>query len=787
MPAERIRIRGTVQGVGFRPLVAQLARAAGLDGEVKNDGAGVTILLGADRPTADAFLERLFSSLPRLAKIERVERTTLTGAPALSPGFYIQESEGGAVETNVSADAAPCAHCLAELRSPYDRRFRYPFINCVECGPRFTIAKQVPWDRAHTTMATYPLCAACRGEYEDDGDRRFHAEPVACHTCGPKVWLERSDGRPFSYERYSALDLADAVGGLLLAGEIVALKGVGGYQLLCDATQEEVVTKLRARKHREAKPLALLARDLDVVRRWAVVSPEEEEALKSSAAPIVLLPRGERAVAAAIAPGMASLGFMLPASPLHHLIMRRLDRPVVCTSGNRSDEPPALRDVDARERLGGIADWICGHDREIAHRADDSVVRKAAGKVRVLRRARGYVPAPIALPPGFERGPSVLALGGHFKATVCLAARGQAVLSQHLGDLDDLSAFEDWGRAGALLEEIFQHRAEHLVVDAHPEYRSTIRGRALAAERNLTCTSVLHHHAHLASCMAENGHPLEGPPVLGVTFDGIGYGEGGELWGGEFLLGDYRRIERVGTIKPVPLLGGDAAAKEPWRNLYAHLLAEHSWAELTMNFKELELYQRLSQKPRDLLEQIRERRELSPLSSSAGRWFDAVAAAVGLCFDRVAFEGQAAMALEALATEAELAQAQAEEIYPVGIPKLRGSGLPYLEPNETWMAILGDLHAGERPAKIAARFHVALAKGIVAMVQKLERGGAAFSAVALSGGVFQNAALLGLTQAGLLRAGYRVLLHERVPSNDGGIALGQAAIAMAQQISGEGR
>lgn len=782
---ERIRVRGTVQGVGFRPLVANLARAKGLAGAVWNDGAGVVILLGTDRAGADAFLESLLSGLPRLARIEGIERTTQVDLQIDSGTFEIRESAPGPVETQVSPDAAPCEACLAELRSPYERRFRYAFTNCTQCGPRFSIARSVPWDRAATTMAAFPLCEACRGEYQDEADRRYHAEPIACHRCGPKVGLERSDGRPFSYERYSALDLVDAVGGLLMSGEIVALKGVGGYQLLCDATRPEVVARLRERKHREMKPLALLARDLEIVRRYAQVSAAEEAALLSPAAPIVLLRRGSTPVADEVAPGLSTLGFMLPASPLHHLVMRRVDRPVVCTSGNKSDEPPAIHDDDARRRLEGIADWILGHNREIAHRADDSVVREVAGELRSLRRARGYAPAPIALPPGFEAAPSILALGGQFKSTVCLLARGQAVLSQHLGDLDELLAFEDWQRAGVWLEELFQHRAQRLVVDAHPEYRSTIRGRQLAADRKLPCTSVLHHHAHLASCLAENGHPLHGDKVLGVTFDGIGYGEGGALWGGEFLYGDYRQVERVGTIKPVPLLGGDAAAKEPWRNLYAHLLAEMSWGELKVNFQELEVFRQLDQKPRALLEQIRERPTLSPLASSAGRWFDAVAAACGLGFERVAFEGQAAMQLEALATEAELQAAEAEDIYPIGIPRLSGSGLPYLEPLETWRAILGDLCVGERVARISARFHVALAQAIVRMAQKLQKSTGGFTTVALSGGVFQNAVLLERTRAGLLRAGFSVLLQRRVPANDGGISLGQAAIAAARAIAGE--
>ena len=785
MRGERIRIRGTVQGVGFRPLVARLARARGLAGFVRNDGDGVLIGLSAGPQEREAFVAELLEQLPPLANVEAVERLGASTLDCAAAPFAIVASDGGLPRTDIAPDAALCAACRHEVLSPVERRFRYPFTNCTHCGPRYSIVTTVPYDRANTTMAAFSMCDACRTEYEDETDRRFHAQPIACFVCGPKAWLERADGRPFAYDRFSMLDPVDAVGGLLLAGEVVAVKGVGGFHLMVDATREATVQELRRRKRRDHKPFALMARDIDVVERYATLSDDERRMLLSPAAPIVLLSEdGPERLPSAVAPDSRHLGFMLPYTPLHLLLMRRVDRPVVCTSGNLSDEPQCIDNEEAKARLGQIADWFLFTDRSIRNRVDDSVVKRMAGEVRVVRRARGYAPEPFALPRGLGTAPPVLALGGQYKSTVVVTGSGRAVMSPHLGDLDEVAAFSAWQASVRLLEGLYAQRPVAIAVDLHPEYRPTEVGRNLARARGLELLEVQHHHAHIAACLAEHGRPLDAPPVLGIAFDGLGYGLGGELWGGEFMVADYAGFERVGTLKPVALLGGDRASREPWRNLYAHLMAEMGWAEFEMNFSELEVYRFLAAKPRHLLEQMLETGTQATPASSAGRLFDAVAAAVGLHAERIDYEGQAAMALEALALP-WLEVARTDERYPLGIPVLRESGLPYIEPLGMWRAILGDVFEGTEPGRIAARFHLALADAVTRMALRARKayagvGRHALDTVVLTGGVFQNQILLEESAMLLERADFSVLLHRRIPPHDGGLSLGQAAVASAR-------
>ena len=777
-----IRVRGRVQGVGFRPAVWRFARELGLSGEVLNDGEGVLIRAAGAPPAIDGLIARLRDEPPPLARIARIEMRA--AAFAVSAGFRIAESHRGQAATEIAPDAAICPACAAEIVDPYERRFRYPFATCTHCGPRLSIADAIPYDRATTTMAGFPLCPACRAEYTDPADRRFHAEATACHVCGPKARLVRLDGRAVSFESFSMLDDVDAVATLLQRGHIVAIKGLGGYQLACDATDADAVARLRVAKRRETKPFALMARDLDVIRRYCTPGAEETRLLQSPAGPIVLLrAAGPETLPEAVAPGLGTVGFMLPTTPLHLLALRRMARPVVMTSGNISSEPQIIDDDEAREHLAGIAEFALVHDRPIAMRVDDSLVRIIDGAPRVLRRGRGYAPAAIALPDGFAAAPDLIAMGGELKSAFCLLTGGRAMLSPYIGDLDDVATHDDYRRQLDRFAALFDHRPTAIAVDKHPEYRASKLGRDLARDRGLALVEVQHHHAHVAACLAENGRPLDAPPVLGIVLDGLGWGDDGTIWGGEFLLADYRDAKRIGCLKPVAMPGGDAASREPWRNLYAHLMAEMGWAEFWMNFAELELYRDLAARPRATIDAMIANGANAPKASSCGRLFDAVAAALGLCGERQGHEGDAASRLEALVCEHTLREEDEALAYPFSIPNL-SSGLPYIEPLAMWRALLGDLILETPAPVIAARFHKGLAKAVVAMTAKLAGDERRFDTVALSGGCFQNKVLFEETASRLRAAGFAVLAHSQVPTNDGGLALGQVAIAAARLIEG---
>ncbi|MCA9549071.1 MAG: carbamoyltransferase HypF [Myxococcales bacterium] len=785
MNAERIRIRGIVQGVGFRPTVARVANRMALGGFVLNDGDGVLVGVVGPQEARDRFLETLMAELPPLAEVDEVVRTPDDALEA-APPFRITESGAGEAHTDIPADAATCPDCAAEVMDPYQRRYRYPFATCTNCGPRYTIAVGVPFDRDTTTMARFPLCPECRGEYEDQGDRRFHAQAIACHVCGPKVRLVRADGRAFSLERYSMLDAVDAVGSLIRLGEVVAVKGLGSWHLCCDATNAAAVERLRARKRRMRKPFALMAKDLAMISRYAVVSEASQAALQSAVAPIVLLDaletpaEGARPLAEAVAPGQRTLGFMLPYTPLHHLMLRRVKVPIVCTSGNLTDEPPCIGDEEAEQDLARIADWLLYHDRPIQHRVDDSVVRPVAGAIRTVRRARGLAPHAERMPPGLEGAPPLFAAGAELKSAFALGRGAQVVLSPHLGDLEHLETFVAYEESHRLLASLYAHEPKVLVADLHPEYRATQWARGWAERERLPLIEVQHHHAHVAAVMAENRYPNDGAPVLGLALDGLGLGSDGQIWGGEALLCTYAHARRVGTFKPVAMIGGDLASRQPWRNLYAHLRAEASWGELDANFGDLPVIQALRAKPVAMLEQALAKGLGSPLASSAGRLFDAVAAAVGICFEAAEYEGQAAIELEAAITPADLEEALEGERYPVGIPNHPELDLPYIEPKGLWSAILGDVYAETRPGLISARFHVALAETLVRLVELVQKREEGLKTVALAGGVFQNAHLLTLTKEGLERAGLTTLTASRLPAHDGAIALGQAAVAAAR-------
>ena len=662
--AETIRVRGLVQGVGFRPTVWRLARDLGLIGDVRNDGEGVLIRVWAPAPGGADLIERLCTRLraqcPPLARIDAIERLALDLPPPEPAQFSILASAATGVRTGVVADAATCAACAAEVLDPADRRYRYPFTNCTHCGPRLSIVCAIPYDRANTSMAVFTLCPACAAEYREPADRRFHAQPNACPVCGPRVWLADGQGRELDSADLASGDAIAAASRLLAQGRILALKGIGGFHLACDAADAAAVAELRRRKRRFAKPFALMARDLNVIRRYCRVDEAQAALLGSPAAPVVLLdrlpgpPAGSPApdLAPDLAPGQPTLGFMLPYSPLHLLLLAHWDRPLVMTSGNLSEEPQCIDNADALGRLGGLADLVLLHDRAIVNRVDDSVVRWMDGAPRLLRRARGYAPGPINLSSGFADAPPVLAMGGELKNTVCLLKHGQAILTQHLGDLEDAGTAREYERTIELYLALFEHRAARIAVDLHPDYRSSLTGRERAAQEGLELVQVQHHHAHIAAVLADNGWPLDGGPVLGIALDGLGYGADGTLWGGEFLVADYRGYRRVGWLRQVPMPGGTRAILEPWRNLLAQIEVCLGWDEFRRRWPGLELTRRLAERPVPLLRTLMERGLNAPLSSSAGRLFDAVAAALGLCAERISYEGQAAIELESLAVDA---------------------------------------------------------------------------------------------------------------------------------------
>lgn len=777
-----IRVRGRVQGVGFRPHVWCIARELGLWGFVLNDGEGVLIHAGGEAARLDEFMRRVRHEKPPLAEISSMEAVD---APVPQhTGFIIAESGQGAANTEIAPDASCCDACRQEVLDPFSRRYRYAFATCTNCGPRLTVVTGLPYDRPNTTLTSFTLCADCQAEYDNPADRRFHAQTIACYVCGPKAALVRFDGKAVSYEQHSMLDDVDAAMSVIQKGEILAIKAIGGYQLACDATRADAVDSLRARKKRDAKPFALMMRDMDVVRLHCKVSPEEEEALTGSDTPIVLLERRDDcALPDAIAPGLRTLGVMLPSTPMHHLMFRRMTRPVVMTSGNISNDPQIIDDDQAKRLLAPIADYALVHNRPIANRIDDSVVRVISGRARAFRRGRGQAPSVFPLPAGFADSPDVTAYGGDVKSAFGLLKGGELVLSQHQGDLASPLVEDEFSHSLALYGNIYQHRARVLACDAHQGYHSTKLALKDAKASGLPTIAVQHHHAHAASCMLENGRPLAAPQILAIAIDGSGAGTDGTVWGGEFLLCDYERSERLATFKPVALPGGDAAVREPWRNLMAHLLSEMGWAAFSLNFSDLEIYSKLSAKPVQQIEHMIKKQVNSPLASSCGRLFDAVAAALGLCFEGQDHEGDAASRLESIVCTKTLHEEDDMLAYPFTIPKLGGQGIPYIEPLAVWNAILGDLVLNTPAGVIAARFHKGLAKAMSGMAVKLCRRdseeGARFTTVALTGGCFQNKVLAEETERRLLLEEFDVITHSRIPANDGGLAAGQAVIAAA--------
>jgi hydrogenase maturation protein HypF len=753
-----LRVEGIVQGVGFRPFVYSLATGLGLGGLVGNDADGVFAEIEGSQEAVDEFLVALRRDAPPLASIETMATTPMR--PDGGTIFRIAPSQGGGERrVHIAPDTATCDDCLAELADPADRRFGYPFINCVNCGPRFTIVKDVPYDRPFTTMAAFEMCGACAAEYHDPGDRRFHAQPICCPRCGPRLWLEAGSrsGQHTSTQPFA--EIIEEAASLLTAGQVLAIKGLGGYHLAVDATSADAAAALRARKHREDKPFAVMVADLHQARRLVEVEATAAALLASRRRPIVLLPRrAGGGIAEPVAPANRQLGVMLGYTPLHHLLLAELARPMVLTSGNVSDEPIAYTDDDARERLSGIADAFLGHDRAIHVRADDSVVRPLRGGAAVLRRARGYAPEPLTVRPGFAE--PVLACGAELKSTFCLAKGHHAVLSQHIGDLENFATLTSFTEGIEHFRALFDIDPRVVAHDLHPEYLSTKYALDLAERTGLRLVGVQHHHAHIASCLADNGVAAD---VIGVAFDGTGYGTDGTIWGGEFLVGGLAAMERAAHLVPVPMPGGAAAIRQPWRMAAAYLDVAYPDGGLP----DLDVRRRNAEQW-DAVTTMGRRGINAPLTSSAGRLFDAVAAICGIR-DQVNYEGQAAIELEQLAAPGDQGSYQVR-IEPGAVLGIHGADLV--------RAVVADLVAGTGPDVVAARFHRAMAELIVAGCAELaERTG--LRLVALSGGVFSNLLLLTMVVARLEELGFTVLTHSRVPCNDGGISLGQAVVAGA--------
>lgn len=754
----RVAIRGAVQGVGFRPFVYRLATEMNLPGWVSNSPQGVFVEVEGAPETLRVFLLRLQKERPPRASIQSLESSFL--APVGFGAFEIRPSDGAGERTAlILPDIATCPDCLHDIFDPADRRYLYPFANCTNCGPRFSIIQALPYDRPNTTMARFPMCEACRAEYEDPGDRRFHAQPNACPACGPHIELWDRVGAPLATHGRAMDDTVHAI----RSGHVLAVKGLGGFHLIADARNEEAVNRLRKRKHREEKPLAIMAPCLDWIKAVCEVSPLEERLLLSPESPIVLLRRRQETdghfarVAPSVAPGNPDLGVMLPYTPLHHILLRELAIPIVATSGNLSDEPICTDELDAVSRLGGLADLFLVHDRPIARHVDDSVSRVLLGREQVLRRARGYAPLPVRVDRPL---PPLLAVGAHLKNAVAVANRTEVFVSQHIGDLETAQAFEAFRRVCADLARLYDFQPGAVACDAHPDYLSTRH----AAASGLPVVLVQHHYAHVLACMAENGL---GAPVLGVSWDGTGYGLDGTAWGGEFLQITAAGFDRVAHLRPFPLPGGDRAIKEPRRTALG-LLYEVQGDQFVTR-EDLAPVRSFAPRERALLARILARRLNAPLTSSAGRLFDAVAALLGLRLI-THFEGQAAMELEWA-----MGGVVTDESYPFRFESKDGSMVVDWEP--MILSLLTDLGASAPLAVMSARFHNTLAEMIVAVA---ERQGVAH--IALSGGCFQNRYLTERAVQRLIEAGYSPHWHQRVPPNDGGIALGQIlAVARAKE------
>lgn len=754
---KKLLINGIVQGVGFRPTVYNYAQIYGLKGWVLNASHGVEIELHGEPEQIEAFIRELRSNPPRMARIDTFEQSDLPFKPFQS--FTIVESVDDPADfLPVSPDLNVCPDCLKELFTPTDRRFRYPFINCTNCGPRFSIVRAIPYDRPNTSMAGFPLCRDCEKEYHDPADRRFHAQPVACPVCGPRIWLQI--GNESKAEGENALQDARK---LLAEGKILAIKGLGGFHLACDATNLNAVNQLRLRKKRSGKPFALMAPDLETIRLYARLNPDEEELLTSVQAPIVLLQLTEAGsrLAKIVAPDQNTLGFMLPYTPLHHILLEKAEgfpRVLVMTSANLSEEPIVTHNDQAVKRMAGIADAFLMHNRPIETRIDDSVASVFRGERYFSRRARGYAPNPIQLAQSCL--PS-LACGTHLKNTFTLAREKYAFVSHHIGDLDNQETWDAYVSAIDHYQQIFRIQPKLIACDLHPDYLATRYALDLSAKKNLPLIKVQHHHAHISSCLADNSWASD-EPVIGLLFDGTGYGTDGKIWGGEVFLANYRGFERRFHLQYLPLPGGEASIKKPAR-LALGYLAALDLLDRSQNLSPTNFLSEIEQQV--VINQVRTGFN-TPLNSSMGRLFDAVAALIGL-YQEISYEAQNAICLEAAA------DTQTDQAYELPID---GEEI-LLKPLFT--QIIADLRNNQPVSVIAARFHNTISRLAVDCAKAVRRQ-TGVNIVAISGGVWQNKRLLDNTIPALEEDGFRVLWHHQVPTNDGGVSLGQLLTALAQ-------
>ncbi|MDQ6783874.1 MAG: carbamoyltransferase HypF [Actinomycetota bacterium] len=761
----RIRVRGTVQGVGFRPFVYRHARALGLLGYVRNDSAGVLIEAEGSVAAVDELCRLLAQEPPRLAVVSSIEVSPITGSELSGRAFSIEASDGVAdPDAPVSVDTATCEDCLGEMGDPSDRRYRYPFTNCTNCGPRYTIVLSVPYDRPATTMATFEMCPLCRHEYEDPGDRRFHAQPNACPACGPMLSFHDASGDV----RARGAEALDSAIEKLRGGAILAVKGLGGFHLAVDATDSAAVAELRRRKARDDKPFAVMVRDLAAAEGLAELDSMAAEALTSHRRPIVLSPRlaAVGRLAEGVAPGLSEIGLLLPYTPLHHLLLEGVGRSLVMTSANRSDEPIAQRNGEVFDRLGDLVDGVVSHDRDIHIRCDDSVARSAGGRIQMVRRSRGYAPAPLRLVrPATEH---VLAVGAELKSTVTVAKGDLVVASHHLGDLEHLATYQAFRQAVGHLCDLYAVTPAVVAHDLHPEYLST----KFAHDLGLPTCEVQHHHAHLAACLTEHAHA---GPVLGMVFDGLGMGPDGVLWGGELLVGDLAGYRRAGHLRTASLPGGSAAIREPWRMAL-------SWVHRSLGpDAAARLGPQLDDRWAAVLSLVEtgpggshQGRGSVPVTTSMGRLFDAVAALVGVR-RRITYEGQAAIELEALARRVPRGRAPH---YPVELRNEDGGVI--LDPGPLVAAVVAEMDRGVPADILASGFHESLGAAAAAAAAAVASD-EGLDTVALTGGVFQNARLTEVVVTDLVRRGLQVLVHESLPPNDGSISIGQAAVAAAHQ------
>ncbi len=783
----RLCYQGCVQGVGFRPVVWRVARSCGLAGQVKNTAGGVEVLLWADEQQCQVFIQQVLALLPPQADIHRLDIEPVSDVQALDQisrqAFFIQPSSSGFQHTRMPADTATCPDCLQELFDPDNRRYRYPFINCTHCGPRYTVIRKLPYDRANTTLAGFPMCSACDDEYQNPEHRRFHAQTNVCPECGPHLWLENSQAESVNPE-----DTFTFLAQRLRQGEIVALKGLGGFHLCCDARNETAVKCLRQRKGRPAKALALMVADTEAAKAYIKLSSTEADYLSSAQAPILLCRKRsplfadaavtqQQSLAESIAPDSHELGIMLPYTPIHHLLMQAFGGPLVMTSGNPSGQLQVINNDEARTALVPLADWLLLHDRPIEQRIDDAVVRVVAGKdLQVLRPGRGVAPSYLPLPTGFNPEVPVLALGGDLKNTLCLSGEQGLHMTPFIGDLAAPDAYQAHRQARIALQQECPADIASLACDAHPNYISTRQARS---ESSTPLAFVHHHHAHMASCLVDNAYPLNGPSVLALCLDGTGYGEDGSLWGGECLLGDYASYRRVGQVRPFPLPGGKQAILQPWRILASQLhQAGMNWADART------VWSCLRGKPLDTITAMIDKGVNTPITSSMGRLFDAMAAALGCYAEGISYEGQAVIKLEQLA---QASDCQDVEPYTLQCQQ-NEQGLLQLEAAPFWYQLADDLRASRSRREIAVAFHLGVVRCLLDMVYQLGQKHA-FQHVVLTGGVMQNRFLSERLEQGIARLGYTPLYHQRVPCNDAGLSVGQTAVALARaqvRLQGKG-